>query len=73
MKNPVKKRYLKRIVIANFYQYQIFEVDAGGNTWLEAVPVTAGVVTRTAEDENILRILLENDVRSALMFQQRVR
>jgi len=72
MKNPVKKRYLKRIVIANFYQYQIFEVDAGGNTWLEAVPVTAGV-TRCAEDENVLKILLENDAYCMNNFGKRVR
>lgn len=72
-KHQVSKRYLKTWCIGNYYNYKIFEVDAGRNTWLMAEPITKGVVTRTAEDENILRILLENDVRSSLIFQQRVR
>lgn len=71
-KNPVKKTYLKTWAIANYYMYQIFEVDAGGSTWLEATPITHGV-TRTAENETVLKILLENDARSMNQFQQRVR
>ena len=52
--------------------YQIWEVDAGGEKWLEATPITKGV-TRTAENETVLKILLENDARSMNQFQQKVR
>ena len=71
-KNPVKKTFLKTWAIANYYMYQIFEVDAGGEKWLEATPITKGV-TRTAENEQILKILLENDAKSMNQMQQRVR
>ena len=70
--NPVKKRYLKTWCIGNYYNYQIYEVDAGGEKWLEATPVLHGV-TRTAENEKILRILLENDAKSLNKFYQKVR
>ena len=69
---PVKKTFLKTWAIANYYMYQIFEVDAGGLTWLEATPITKGV-TRCADSEAELRILLENDARSMNQFQQKVR
>lgn len=72
MSNPVEKRFLKTWAIANYYMYQIWEVDAGGNKWLEATPITKGV-TRTAENETVLKILLENDARSMNQFQQKVR
>lgn len=72
MNNPVEKRFLKTWAIANYYMYQIWEVDAGGNKWLEATPITKGV-TRTAENEMILKILLENDAKSMNKFQQKVR
>lgn len=72
MSNPVEKRFLKTWAIANYYMYQIWEVDAGGNKWLEATPITRGV-TRTAENETVLKILLENDAKSMNQFQQRVR
>lgn len=71
-KNPVKKRYLKTWAIANYYMYQIFEVDAGGELWLEATPITRGV-TRTAENETVLKIILENDAKSMNQMQQKVR
>lgn len=71
-KNPVQKKYLKTWAIANYYMYQIWEVDAGGNKWLEATPITKGV-TRCAENETVLKILLENDARSMNQFQQKVR
>ena len=61
--NPVKKTYLKTWSVMDCYQYQIFEVDASGQKWLEAIPITKGV-TRTAENETILRILLVNDART---------
>ena len=72
MTNPVQKKYLKTWAIANYYMYQIWEVDAGGEKWLEATPITKGV-TRTAENETVLKILLENDARSMNQFQQKVR
>lgn len=72
MVNPVQKKYLKTWAIANYYMYQIWEVDAGGEKWLEATPITKGV-TRTAENETVLKILLENDARSMNQFQQKVR
>lgn len=72
MNNLVQKIYLKTICIKNFYYYQIFEVDAGGEKWLEATPITKGV-TRTGENEQILRILLENDAINLNKFYQKVR
>ena len=72
MTNPVKKRFLKTWAIANYYMYQIFEVDAGGEKWLEASPITKGV-TRCAENETVLKILLENDAKNMNQFQQKVR
>jgi hypothetical protein len=71
-KTPIKKTFLKTWCIGNFYNYQIYEVDAGGEKWLEATPITKGV-TRTAENEKILRILLENDAISLNKFWQKVR
>lgn len=71
-KHQVKKTFLKTWCIANYYNYQIWEVDAGGEKWLEATPITKGV-TRTAENEKILRMLLENDAISMTKFWQKVR
>lgn len=71
-KSPIKKTFLKTWCIGNFYNYQIHEIDAGGEKWLEATPITKGV-TRTAENEKILRILLENDAISLNKFWQKVR
>ena len=51
-KHQVKKTFLKTWCIANYYNYQIWEVDAGGEKWLEATPITKGV-TRTAENEKV--------------------
>ena len=70
--HPIKKTFLKTWCIGNFYNYQIFEVDAGGDKWLEATPITKGV-TRTAENEKVLRILLENDAINLNKFYQKVR
>lgn len=72
MSSSVKKTYLKTWCIGNFYNYQIWEVDAGGEKWLEATPITKGV-TRTAENEKVLRILLENDAVNLNKFWQKVR
>lgn len=73
MKNPVKKQFLKTWAIANFYMYNIYEIDAGGDKWLQADPVTPGMVCRTAENEKVLKILLENDARTMKRIKQKVR
>lgn len=66
----IKKIPLKVWCIGGYYNYQI---NAGNDTWLEATPITPGTVTRTAENEKILRILLENDVMAVNKFMQKVR
>lgn len=71
MKNPVKKRFLKTWGILNYYQYKIYEIDAGGEKWLEADPETRGLVCRTAENEKLLRMFLENDCRNFQVFQKK--
>ena len=68
----IKKTYLKTWHIG-FYNFQIFEINADGEKWLEASPMNHNTVTRTAESEAVLRIILENDVRNALNFYQKVR
>ena len=74
MKNPVKKTYLKTWVIHNFYKYKIYEIDAGCEKWLQSDPETKGLVCRTAENEYVLRIILENDCINYTRFQkERVR
>lgn len=73
MQDLVKKRYLKTWAIANFYMYNIFEIDAGGDTWLQADPLTPGAVCRTAENEKVLKILLENDAQTMNKIKQKVR
>ena len=67
------KNYIGTWVISNFYKYDVFAVCAGRENWLEATPKTPGLVTRTAENRTILKILLDNDVINHLKFQQRVR
>lgn len=72
-KNPVIKYYLKSWTIKNYYKYDIYQVMAGDDIWYMAEPVTPGTVTRTAENEKVLKIILENDCMNAIKFQQRVR
>jgi len=72
-RNPVRKWYLKTWAIQNYYQYDIYQVFAGDDMWYMAEPRTRGIVTRTAENEKILKIILENDCINATKFQQRVR
>lgn len=57
---PVVKRFIKTISVNKKYFYRLQEVTAGASSWLEAEPISRGV-TRTAEDERVLTILLEND------------
>ena len=72
MSDKIKKTYLKTWAIGGYYQYQIWEIDAGGQKWLEATPLTKGV-TRTANNETILRIILVNDARNMNKFWQKVK
>lgn len=72
MKPHIEKTHLKNITIAKKYTYRIFLVNANGNEWLEAQPVWKGVV-RSAENENILRIILENDAIQLEKQQHRTR
>ena len=65
----VQKRFLRTITIQDNYSYRLLDVEAGTNHWLEAEPITCG----TAESEEILRILLENDALRLTREQQRVR
>lgn len=69
----MKKTFLKHWAINNYYMYRIYTVEAGALTWLLAEPVTPNLVTRTAENEKVLKIILENDCINATRFQQRVR
>lgn len=69
----IKKEYIKTWCIKDYYNYKIYNVIAGTDSWLMAEPITPGTVTRTAEDEKILRIMLENDCTNAIKFQQKVR
>lgn len=73
MGSLVEKRYLKTWAIANFYMYNIFEIDASGQKWLQADPLTPGAVCRTAENEKVLKILLENDAQTMNKIKQRMR
>ena len=72
-KPSVIKYYLKRWGIQNYYVYDIYQVVAGDAMWFMAEPRTPGIVTRTAENEKVLKIILENDCTNATRFQQRVR
>lgn len=73
MKQPVvHKTYLKTWCIGKFYNYNLFEIDAGGNKWIEATPITKGV-TRTANNEEDLRVILEHDAMAINKFWQKVR
>lgn len=72
-KNPIRKWYLKTWAVRGYYQYDIYQVHAGDLMWLEATPITPGTVTRTADTETELRILLENDCMNIVKNQQRRR
>lgn len=71
MTRPIQKRYLKTWAINGYFQYQIFEVDSGFEKWLEATPITHGV-TRVAENETALRIILVNDAKNMERFMTKV-
>lgn len=74
MSNKILKYYLKSWAIQNYYKYDIYQVFAGeDNMWYLAEPRTPGIVTRTAENEKVLKIILENDCINATRFKQKVR
>ncbi len=56
----VNKIFLKTIQIKEKYFYRLLDVESGTLHWLEAEPIGKGV-NRTAENERVLTILLEND------------
>lgn len=70
--SSIKKNYLKTWEVLGYYLYDIYEVDASGDKWLLAEPKNKGV-TRTAENEKVLRIILQNDARTMLKIQQRIK
>lgn len=69
MPKEIIKTYLKTWGVSGYYLYDIFEVDANGDKWLIAEPKTKGV-TRTAENERILRIILQNDAMNMLKIEK---
>ncbi len=68
----VEKTFVKTITIQNKFSYRLLNVTAGTQEWLEAEPIGSGI-TRTAENERVLRIILENDALNANRQQPRVR
>lgn len=73
MANRILKYYLKSWAIKNYYKYDIYQVMTGNDMWFVAEPRTPGTVTRTAENEKVLKIILENDCINAMKFSQKVR
>ena len=69
----VQKTFLRTITIQDKYAYRLLDVEAGTNHWVEAEPISRGCITRTAENEKVLRIILENDAIRLTKEQQRVR
>jgi hypothetical protein len=61
MSNGVMKWYEKQWAIGGYFIYEIYQVVIGNLTWYEATPKTPGCVTRTANTEKELRVILEND------------
>lgn len=57
----VIKTLIKIITIKDKYKFRVYLVEAGQHYWLEASPVWKGI-KRTAETEQILKIILENDI-----------
>ena len=68
----VNKIYKGTMCGGNFYKYEIYEVNAGRLSWLEAVPMGKGV-TRCADSVNEMQILLDNDAININRFQQRIK
>ena len=69
---PIKKTFLKTWSVNGYYQYQIWQVDAGTQHWLIAEPVLHGV-TRCANTEQELLIVLKNDCINMNKFAQKVK
>lgn len=65
----MKKTYLKTWEVSGYYLYDIYEVDADGQKWLIAEPKTKGV-TRCANTEQELRIILQNDANNMLKIEK---
>lgn len=67
------KKHLKNICVGNFYNYSVFEIENGGESYLEAVPLTPRCVTRIALDETELIKLLNRDILHINNFFSKVR
>lgn len=66
------KKYLSTWCIMGYYQYHIFEIDAGKEKWYEASPTMKGV-TRIAATEEELRAILTKDAKQIAEFWAKVR
>lgn len=60
MKPTVEKQFLKTLIAANYYRYELFLITVYNDSWLEAVPVNEGV-TRVGKDETLLKEQLYKD------------
>lgn len=67
------KKRLKTICIGLFYKYDVFEIETGGETYLEAVPLTPNCVTRISLNEEELLKILNRDVENVNKFYAKVR
>ena len=70
---PTSKQRLKTIDVGNFYRYEIYEICAGNETYLEAVPLTPHCVTRIAGNEQDLLKILERDVSNVNKFVGKIK
>lgn len=67
------KTFVKTICVGNFYNYCVYKItDFVGRTYFVAEPILHGV-TRTADSEETLKVILERDVESLNKFWQKVR
>lgn len=73
IKKTIKKTYCKTWTIMDFFQYKIYEIDACGQKWLQADPVTPGTGCRSAKDEKVLKSILEKDCIKTVFFKQKLR
>lgn len=67
------KKKIKTIDVGQFYRYEIYEICAGNETYLEAVPLTPYCVTRIAGNESDLLKILERDTHGVNQFIKRVK
>lgn len=67
------KQFIKTVCVGGYYCYCFYKItDFFGQTYFVAEPITHGV-TRTADSEETLKVILERDVESLNKFWQKVR